>query len=107
MIFFGSLFGVLERSVDLAAKAAEAGLPEQALHRVLAVLARARINEFIADRQGKAKDIIEFAIGLQSGVGRDFGTVELQLQAAAEIQSQNSIFRFARRVIISTPQIRL
>ena len=31
------------------AKAAEDGLPEQALHRVLAVLARARINEFIAD----------------------------------------------------------
>ena len=47
--------------VFVAAKAAEDGLPEQALHRVLAVLARARVNEFIADHQGQAEGIIEFA----------------------------------------------
>ena len=48
--------------VLVAAKAAEDGLPEQAFHRVLAVLARARIDEFIADHQGQAEGIIEFAI---------------------------------------------
>ena len=52
---------------------------------MLAVLARARIHGFNGDHQGQAEDIIEFAIGRQSGVGRDFGTVEVQLQAAVEI----------------------
>ena len=57
-----------------------------------------------ADRLGQAEGIIEFAIGQQSGVGRDSGTVELQLQAAVEIQPQNSIFRFTHRVShINTP----
>jgi hypothetical protein len=44
--------------VLVAAEAAEDGLPEQARHRVLAVLARARINEFIADHQDLAEGII-------------------------------------------------
>ncbi len=47
------------------------GFSEQARLRVLAVLARVRVNEFIADHQGQAKGIIEFAVGQQSGVGRN------------------------------------
>ncbi len=47
----------------VAAEAAEDGLPEQALHRMLSVLARARINEFIADHDSQTEGIIEFAIG--------------------------------------------
>ena len=58
------------------------------LHRVPAVLARTRIDEFIADHQGQAEGIIEFATGQQSGVGGDTGTVELQLHLAVEIQPQ-------------------
>ncbi len=45
----------------VAAEAAEDGLPEQALHRMLSVLARARINEFIVDHDGQTEGIIEFA----------------------------------------------
>ncbi len=65
---------------------------------MLAVLARARVNEFIADHQGQAEGIIEFAIGQQSGVGRNSRTVELQLQAAVKIQPQWPTFGVTRRV---------
>ena len=73
-------------------------LPEQALNRILAVLASARVNEFIADHQVQAEGIIEFAIGRQSSIGRNSRTVKLQLQAAVKIQSQWLAFGFIRRV---------
>ncbi len=65
---------------------------------MLAVPARARINEFIAGHQGQAESIFEFAIGQQPGVGSHSGTVELQLQAAVEIQPQMRLSGFTRRV---------
>ena len=83
--------------VLVTTKAAEDGLPEQALHRVLSVLARARINEFIAGHDSQTEGFIEFAIGQQSGVGRDAGTVELKLQAAVEIDPQWLAFGITRR----------
>jgi hypothetical protein len=47
--------------VLVAAKAAEDGLAKQACHRMLAVLACARINECITDYAGQPEGIIEFA----------------------------------------------
>ncbi len=84
--------------VFVATEAAEDRLTKQSLQRVLAVLARARVNEFIADHQGQAEGIIEFAIGQQSGVGRNSRTVELQFRAAVEIQPQWLTFGITRRV---------
>jgi len=53
---------------------------------VPAVLAGARINEFITNHVGQPECVIEFAIGKQSSVGGNPGTMKLQLQAAVEIE---------------------
>ncbi len=47
---------------------------------------------------GQAKSIIKLAIGEQSGVRCDPGTVELQLQATVEIDPQMGVSGFTRRV---------
>jgi hypothetical protein len=46
----------------------------------------------------QAKGIVKLAIGEQSGVRCDPGTVELQLQATVEIDPQMGVFGFTRRV---------
>lgn len=58
----------------------------------LAVLADARINQFIANHVRQPECVIEFTIGKQSRVGSDFGTVELKLEPTVKIQPQNPIF---------------
>src|SRR5215212_1501817 len=42
--------------------------------------------------------IVEVAVGEQPGVGGDAAAVELQLQAAVEIDPQGPVVRFTRRV---------
>ena len=84
--------------VLVAAKTTKDRLSEQSRHCVLAVLARERVNEFIADHAGQTKSIIEFAIGKQTSVRRDPGTVELQLQATVENQQQWTVLGFTFQI---------
>jgi hypothetical protein len=74
-------------------------LAKQSGHHVLAVLAGAWINELIANHIRQPEGVIELAVGQQSGVGGDPGTVELKLQAAVEIEPQRTINRFTRWVL--------
>ena len=74
---------------------------------MLAVLARAGVNQAIADHAGQTKGIIEFAIGKQTSIGRDPGSVELHLQAAVKNQPQRLVLGFTLRVNHQPcPQIR-
>ena len=77
--------------VLVAGETAEHRLTKQSRHRVLAVLAGARIDKPVASDVRQAEGVIEFAIGEQSGVGGDPGTVELKLQAAVEIEPQRAV----------------
>jgi hypothetical protein len=69
----------------VATEASEDGLTSQACHRVLTVPGNARITTV-----DKPRNIVEFAEGEQTSIRRDTGAVELQLQAAVEIQRARS-----------------
>ena len=84
--------------VFVATKATEDRLPEQSDHCMLAVFARAHINQFVTYHAGQTKSIIEFSVGKQTCVRRDPGTVELQLQATVENQPQRPVLGFTLRV---------
>ena len=60
------------------------------------VPARAAINQVLSRDVHKAERVIKLAIGQQSGIGGDAGTVELQLEATVEIEPESSAFRFTR-----------
>jgi hypothetical protein len=60
------------------------------------VLAHAAITQMLPCNAHQAKRVIEFAIGQQSGIGGNAGTVKLQLEAAVEIKSQGIRFGFTR-----------
>jgi hypothetical protein len=77
--------------VLIATEAAEDGLPKQSRHRVLAVLACARIDQFITNHVRQPECVIELTVGKQSGVGGDPGTVKLKLQATVEIEPENAV----------------
>lgn len=74
--------------VLIATQATEDGLPKQSCHRVLVVLAGARVDELVANHVRQLERVIELTVGKQSGVGGDLGTAELKLQAAVEIEPQ-------------------
>ena len=84
--------------VFVATKATEDRLPEQSGHCMLAVLARAHLNQFVTDHAGQTKSVVEFPVGKQTCVRRDPGTVELQLQATVESQPQRLVHGFTLRV---------
>ena len=49
------------------------------------------VGKDIAGRYGQPEGIVEFAVGQQSGVGGDPRAVELQIQAAVEIEPERTI----------------
>jgi hypothetical protein len=57
---------------------------------------RATVNQVLLRDGHQAERVIEFAIGQQSGIGGDARTVELQLEAAVEIESESIGFGFTR-----------
>ena len=61
------------------AKASENGLAELPDKIVATVLPTAGVRECVPGNLGQHDRIIQFSIRQQSGVGRDLGTVELQL----------------------------
>jgi hypothetical protein len=56
-----------------------------------AVLASACIGEHVPGHSAETESVIEFAIGQQSGIGRDPGAMELKLHAAVEIEPERTI----------------
>jgi len=56
-----------------------------------AVPAGPRIGEHVRGHCAETEGVIEFAIGEQSGIGRDPRTMELQLHAAVEIEPERTI----------------
>ncbi len=71
---------------------------KQSRQRVLAVLAGARINQFIANHVRQPECVIEFTVGKQSSVGGDPGTMKLKLQAAVEIKPQRLVPRCIQHI---------
>ena len=95
--------GIASRAVGvvyvlIATEAAEDGSAKQSRHRVPAVLAGARIDRLMAGHVRQAERAIKLAAGRPSGVGGDSATVELELQAAIEIEPKRPVNRFTRRV---------
>jgi hypothetical protein len=82
----------------VSGEATENGLTQQTDKRMAAVLTGARIGERIACNHRQAEHVIEFAIGQQSGIRGHHGAAKLEHQAAVEIEPENPIVRFTRRV---------
>jgi hypothetical protein len=69
----------------------------QHAHQIVpAVPPRAAINQVLLRDGHQAERVIEFAIGQQACIGGDAGTVELQLEAAVEIEPESIGFGFTR-----------
>ena len=66
----------------------ENGLPQHTHERVPAVLTGAGVGEPFAGQIRKAKCVVEFAIGEQTGIRRDDRTAKLQRQPAIEIEPE-------------------
>jgi hypothetical protein len=91
----GEALGIVD--VFVAGEPAIDRLPQQAEQLVPDVPAAPGIREDRCGRRGQAKGVVQLAIGEQTGVGGDPGTVELELDAAVEGDPQR-FFRFTRRV---------
>ena len=63
-----------------------------------AVPAGACVGEHVARHRAETENIVEFAVGQQSGIGGDPGAMELELQPAVEIEPERAIDQFTRRV---------
>ena len=57
---------------------------------------RATVNQVLLRDGHQAERVIELAIGQQACIGGNAGTVELQLEAALEIEPESVRFRFTR-----------
>ena len=62
------------------------------------ILAGPRIGQNFTVYRGEPKRIIEFAIGEQPGVRSDYRPVKPERQSAVEIEPENAITCFTRRV---------
>ena len=82
--------------VLVSGKPTEHRLAQHADQIVATVPARATVNQVLLRDGHQAERVIEFAIGQQSGIGGDARTVELQLEAAVEIEPESIGFGFTR-----------
>jgi hypothetical protein len=76
-------FGIVH--VLVAGETAEHRLPQQTDQRMTPVLAGVGISEHLTGQCGQPKHAVKFAIGEQSGIGRDYGATKLQHQTAIKI----------------------
>ena len=65
---------------------------------VVTVLPATCVREYVPGNLGQSDRIIQFSVRQQSSIGSNLGTVELKLEPAVKIQSQNPLFRFTHRV---------
>lgn len=84
--------------VLVSGEAAEHGLAQQPGQHVTGVLAPATVRQHAGGQVGQTQSVVQFAVGEQSGVGRDPAAAELQLQAPVEPDPQGAVVRFTRRV---------
>ena len=92
----GQALGVVD--VLVAGEAAEHGLAQQPGQQVAGVPAAAALRQDAAGQIGQPQRVVEVAVGEQPGVGGDAAAVELQLQAAVEIDPQRPVIQFTRWV---------
>jgi len=103
--------GIMAQSLDVvdvlvSGKPPEHGLPQHADQRMPAVLAGAGVGEPFARHSTEAERIVEFAVGKQPGVRGEDRTAKLHRQPTVEIEAENALARFTRRVRHdSSPQI--
>ncbi len=84
--------------VVISTKPAIKGLTELPRHAVPCVVGYTVVAENIPGHLGKLESVIEFSVGKKTSVSGDLGAVELQLQAAVEIDPMASLFSFTHRV---------
>ena len=84
--------------VLISGKPTKHRLPQHPDQSMAAVLAGARVGEHLARHRGQPECVVEFAVCQQSRIGRDHGAAKLEHQAAVEIEPENVIIRFTRRV---------
>jgi hypothetical protein len=77
---------------------AENRLPQHADQGMTAILPSTSVGKSFAGKIAQAEYIIEFAIGEQTCIGGDDGSRKLNHNATVEIEVQNLVLRFTRRV---------
>ena len=84
--------------VLVAGEPTEDRLAQQPGQGMAPVPAAPRIGEHRTRHRGQAERVVQLAIGEQPGIGGDRGAVELELQAAVEIEPDGIQFQFTRWV---------
>jgi hypothetical protein len=84
--------------VLVAAEPSKRGLTKQTGHPVLTVLPGPRVYKPLPSGGCQSEGIVKLPEGKETSIGRDLGTVELQLQSAVKIDPQKGLFAFTRRV---------
>ena len=92
--------------VFVAGQPPQHGLAQLSDQRVAAVLARSGAGETLSGDRCQPKRLIKFTKGEQTGVGRDLGAVELQLQAGIEGDPESGSFCVTRRSVHLQPRCR-
>jgi hypothetical protein len=72
--------------VLVAGKTTEVGLAELGEQAVAPIHSGARVDQRIGGQRGQAERVVEFPECEQAGIGGDGRAVELQLQAAVEVE---------------------
>jgi hypothetical protein len=89
-------FGVVD--IFVSGQPSEHRLPQQSDKSMATVLPGACVGQHLTCHCPETEDIVEFAIGEQSGIGGDPRAMKLKLQATVEIEPQRAINRFTRWV---------
>lgn len=82
----------------VSSEAAKHRLPQHSDESMPAILTGPCVREPLTCHRCRAERVVEFPVGQQSGVGGDDRTTKLEHQSAVEIESENLISRFSRRV---------
>ncbi len=83
----------------IAGEAAEYRLPQQASQLMAGVSATTAFRQHAPGQAGQPERVVQFPVSQQAGVGGDAGAVELQPQAAVDIDPQGVAIRFTRGVV--------
>ena len=89
-------FGVIH--ILVPGQSSKHGLPQHSHQRVPSIPAGASIGERFASHRGKTKRVVEFPIRDQPGFRGHHRPAKLEHQAAVEIDPENPIVQFTRRV---------
>jgi hypothetical protein len=73
-------------------------LPQHTDKSVTAIIAGARVSEPLARHRAEAERVVKFAIGKQPSIGGHDRTAKLERQSPVEIEPENTLARFTRRV---------